>query len=67
MDEQNKLNPRERFLKVYANLPIPVRDEIIYIDEEKHSISWNVAYLEIDQNTEFGNKILKHLESLDII
>lgn len=67
MDEQNKLAPRERFLKIYANLPIPVRDGVIYVDEEKRPISWNVAYLEIEQKTELGDKILSRLQSLDII
>lgn len=67
MDEQNKLAPRERFLKIYANLPIPVRDEVIFIDEEKRPISWNVAYLEIEQKTELGDKILSRLQTLNII
>ena len=64
---KNRLSPRERFLKVYANLPIPVRDEVIFIDEEKRPISWNVAYLEIEQKTKLGDKILSRLQTLDII
>ena len=62
-----ELTSRERFLKVYANLPIPVRDEVVFIDENKRPISWNVCYIEILNNTDLGNVILKRLDSLGII
>lgn len=58
---------RERFLKIYSNLPIPARDEIIYIGEDQKPLSWNVCYLEIKGDTELGRKILKKLEELNII
>ena len=61
------LNSREKFIKMYANLPIPVRNEIIYIDEDKKPVTWNVAYIEINQSTPLGNAILKHLESLKVL
>jgi hypothetical protein len=61
------LTSREKFLKVYVNLPLPVREEVVYIDSNQRPISWNVAYLEILNNTEFGKSILDTLEKLNII
>ncbi len=63
----SELATRERFLKVYANLPLPVREEVVFIDENQSPISWNVAYLEVVNNTELGKKILDKLNELKII
>lgn len=57
---------RENFLKVYANLPLNVRDEIILVFEGK-PLTWNVAYLEVKANTDNGTKILKELNDLKLI
>lgn len=58
---------KERFLKIYANLPINIRDEIILVLPNKGPITWNIAYLEIKQDTKLGEEILKKLEELGII
>ncbi len=58
---------KERFLKVYANIPINLRDEIILVLKDYNTITWNVAYLEVKVDTELGGKILKELEALDLI
>lgn len=58
---------KERFLKIYANLPINLRDEIILVLFNKGPITWNIAYLEVKQNTKLGEKILKKLDELGII
>jgi hypothetical protein len=34
---------------------------------DKEPITWNVAYVEIESNTETGNIVLKKLEELKII
>lgn len=57
---------RERFLKVYANTPLNLRDDIILVYESK-PITWNVAYLEIKAKSEESEKILLELESLKFI
>jgi len=57
---------RENFLKVYANLPLNVRDEIILVFDGK-PLTWNVAYLEVKANTDNGTKILKELNDLKLI
>lgn len=58
---------KERFLKIYANLPINLRDEIILVLPERGPITWNIAYLEIKQDTKLGEEILKKLAELGII
>ena len=57
---------RENFLKVYANLPLNVRDEIILVFEGK-PLTWNVAYLEVKANTDNGTKFFKELKELKSI
>lgn len=57
---------KEKFFKVYANLPEPERYQIIAIVDGK-TYSWNTAYNEISGDTPLGNKILKKIEALEII
>ncbi len=57
---------KEIFLKVYANLPLGVREEIILILEGK-PMTWNAAYLEVDNDTKYSDEILNRLEELKII
>ena len=61
--EKNK----EKFYKVYANLPINLRNEIVLVLSSKGPITWNVACLEIDGNTQLGKEILNKLAELKII
>jgi len=57
---------RAKFLKAYANLPVPERSQIIaIIDNEPYS--WNAANTEVDNNTKLGQKILKKMELLGIL
>jgi len=56
----------ERFMKVYSNLPINLRKEVIIVID-KEPISWDVARNEIEHNTKLGKKILKKLIELKII
>lgn len=59
-------NPKERFLKIYANIPLGLRSEIICIVDDS-PISWNVAYVEIDQDTAISKIILEKLNKLNLI
>ncbi len=55
-----------KFVHIYSNLPFRVREEtIVVLDGEP--ISWNIAYVEIINNTEKGKEIFKKLVSLKII
>lgn len=61
---------KARFLKVYANLPIKLREEIILaIDDSggKKPISWNVAYIEIENETTLGKEILDKMIKLELV
>lgn len=61
---------RERFLRVYANIPLNLRDEVISVIEHsgiRKPISWDVAYIEIKAKTDFSKIILKELEKLELI
>ena len=57
---------KDKFLRVYADLPEPEREQVIAIVDNK-TYSWNVAYAEISNDTSLGNKILKKIEDLGII
>lgn len=56
----------ERFMKAYSNIPINLRKEIILVINDQ-PISWNVAYLEIKNDTPLGKKIIQKLLELEII
>ena len=57
---------KARFIKVYSDLPINIRREVIAIINGEPT-SWNVAFLEIKNETELGEKILNKLISLGFI
>jgi hypothetical protein len=58
---------KDRFLKVYANLPLGLRNEVILVLEGQGPISWNVAFIEINNDTKLGAIIFQKLIDLDII
>jgi len=57
---------REKFLKIYADLPIGVRTEIILILDNQ-PLTWNSAYLEVLNSTPLSKEILEKLSKLEII
>lgn len=62
----NKMVDKEKFFKVYANLPLNLREEIILVINDE-PITWKVAYLEISEDTPLGKRILEKLEALELI
>ena len=58
---------KQRFYKVFANLPLNLREEVILVLEKRGPITWQVAYLEVDNETELGKIILQKLTELEII
>lgn len=62
MDKDKKA----KFLRIYANVPESLRGDIIIVID-KSPYTWNTAFLEIEDNTELGKKILKALEEVGII
>ena len=57
---------KARFMKVYSDIPINIRREVIAIINEE-PISWNVAFIEIKNETDMGEKILNKLIALGFI
>lgn len=57
---------RERFLKVYANLPLGSRGEIVAVLEDG-PVTWQAAYLEVINDTPHAAEILGQLEHLKIL
>jgi len=60
---------RDKFFKFYANLPLNIRKEIVLDLGENQGgpITWEVAYREINGDTELGKKILDKLVELKFI
>ncbi len=57
---------KAKFRRVYANLPVPERTQVVAIVDEK-PYSWDVAYTEVSNNNKLGNKILKKMKLIGII
>lgn len=57
---------RAQFQKVYANLPLGARTEIVAnIDGEP--MTWNAVYIEVQVDTEKSKKILSFLEKIGVL
>lgn len=57
---------KERFYKIYNNLPLALREEIILVIKNE-PITWKVARLEIDNSTLLSTEILEKLSELKIV
>ena len=58
---------KARFLKVYSNLPMNLRNDVVLALEEQGPITWNVAYIEINNETKLGEWMFDKLVKLEII
>jgi len=55
-----------RFVKTYNNIPLVERDlACCVIDGE--GVTWKLAYFEIREKTELGERIQKKLEEMNLI
>lgn len=61
------MDKKSRFLKIYANLPLGVRNTEIIVVIDNEPLTWNAAKIEIENNTFKGKKILKELAEMKII
>ena len=57
---------RAKFLGIFANVPESLRGDILVVVDKK-PYTWNTAYLEVEDNTPLGKKILKTLEEMGIL
>jgi len=60
------MNFRAKFLRIYANLPLSQRNEIVVVIDDE-PMTWNAVRVEIENNTEKGKEILQKLVGLQII
>ncbi len=58
---------KEDFLRTFANVPLGLRREIIYVDQEYGTMSWLVLNLEVKQGTEVAQRALTFLKAAGII
>ena len=58
---------RIKFMKIFNDLPEKVRREDIVVVIDKKPYTWNVAFIEIKNNTGLGREILRKLKSLEIL
>lgn len=59
-------NKRAKFLRIYADIPDDLRNDIICVVDNK-PYTWNTAYLEIKNDSSLGEKILKVLGDTGIL
>lgn len=64
---KGKLTSKEKFLKIYADLPLGLRDEIICVLDDKGPLTWNAAYLEVKNSTQYAKEILKKMEAMNLL
>ncbi len=57
---------KDRFYNVYNNLPLNLRDEVILVIDSE-PVTWKVAKLEVDQDTQLSKTILEKLKALNIL
>lgn len=57
---------KAKFIKVFANVPDPLREEIIALINN-NPFSWYAAYGEIEHNTKNSEKILLQLKKIGVI
>ncbi len=55
------------FKKIFANLPEKIRNEDIILVLDKKPYTWNAVFLELNNSTNLGIKMLKKLKELKII
>jgi len=60
-------NSKENFFKIYTNLPLGLRQEIILVLDDGRPITWDVAFIEVKEGTALSQIILDKLVKLEII
>jgi len=60
------METKTKFLRVYANLPLSHRSEIIVVLNDE-PLTWNAARIEIENDTLKGKEILEKLIKMKIL
>ncbi len=63
-----RMDKKQQFLKVYSSLPLGIRKEIVAVlDDPVGPVTWEAAFIEVNQDTPMGIKILDKLIAMEII
>jgi hypothetical protein len=65
-EDNNITENEDKFIKVYSDIPVSLRREVILVIEDK-PLTWNAAYVEVKNRTKLGERILKKLIELEFI
>lgn len=57
---------KTKFLKVYANIPLNLRSEIVVVIDNQ-PLSWNAAKIEIENDSQIGKQILEKLVKMQLL
>lgn len=60
------MDRKAKFFKVYANLPLGVRREVVVVNDDR-PMSWDAVYVEVENDTIISTILLEKLEKLDLI
>jgi len=59
---------KERFLRVYGNLPLSLREDVVLtLGEKDIPMTWNAVYFEIKSDSEVSQELLEKLSALGFI
>jgi len=61
------MDNKTKFLQIYANLPLNVRNEEIIAVVDGEPVTWNSAKIEVENDTSKGTRILNQLIKLEIL
>jgi len=57
---------KAKFLKLFASVPLPLRNEIVAVVDNQ-PVSWSAAYGEIKSDTDKAQIILTHLKQIGLL
>lgn len=66
MEKREHEQLKAKFLKLFANVPLQLRQEIIVLVDDE-SLSWSVAAVEIKKDTQKALTVLEHLKKIGLI
>ncbi len=66
MEKKEYEQLKARFLKLFANVPFQLRQEIIAVVDDE-SLSWSVACVELKKDTKKAYIILEYLQKIRLI
>lgn len=58
---------KEKFLRIFANIPDKIRAEDIIAVVDNKPFTWHTAMIEVKNETELGHKILQILEKIGVL